>query len=102
MKTIAMTAATFRRQTAATSIALVAVGILYVWTHLRVVDLGYLISDLLGKRRHVQADHDELALERDTLLSPKLLESKAINDFQLRIPRRDQVIWMQDNLTKSP
>ena len=58
-------------------LAVLAVGLFYVWTRMQLVEIGYEISNLENRNRDLKKRSSELALEIASLESPAELERKA-------------------------
>ncbi len=59
------------------SVAVIIVGLFYVWTRMQVVQIGYEISSLEEKNKELQNRKRELLLEIASLQSPAELQQKA-------------------------
>ena len=58
-------------------VAVLTVGLFYVWTRMQLVEIGYEISNLENRNRDLKKRSSELALEIASLESPAELERKA-------------------------
>jgi cell division protein FtsL len=69
-----------------------AVGVVHVTSRVLVVHAGYRMSQLEGESRKLSREHDQLRLERATLLSPGRLERIAQEKLGLVPPPAGSVI----------
>ena len=69
-----------------------SVGIVHVCSRVLVVRAGYQMSQLELESRTLAREHDELRLERATLLSPARLERLARDKLGMLPPRAGSVI----------
>jgi len=74
------------------SLLFASVGIVHVCSRVLVVRAGYQMSQLELESRTLSREHDELRLERATLLSPARLERLARDKLGLVPPRAGAVI----------
>jgi len=74
------------------SLLFASVGIVHVCSRVLVVRAGYQMSQLELESRTLAREHDELRLERATLLSPARLERLARDKLGLVPPRAGAVI----------
>jgi cell division protein FtsL len=61
----------------ALSVAILFVGMFYVWTRMQLVQIGYQISSVENKNNDLKKRKRELLLEIASLQSPRELENKA-------------------------
>ncbi|AFM27322.1 septum formation initiator [Desulfomonile tiedjei] len=61
----------------ALSVAILFVGLFYVWTRMQLVQIGYQISSAENKNNDLKKRKRELLLEIASLQSPRELENKA-------------------------
>ncbi len=73
------------------SVAVLFVGLYYVWTRMRMVQTGYEISTLEHKNRELKKRTRELLLEIASLQSPGELEKKA-SKIGLALPEMGKVV----------
>jgi len=66
--------------------------LLYVWTRIQVVQLGYEISSAVGEKETVILAHNELKVEIATLRSAQRLEKKAREQLGMSLPNSNQLI----------
>ena len=64
----------------------------YVWQHVQVVRLGYVIEHLKGERATLLQRHRELTLEIASLKSLKQVEERAHRDLGLRRAEPSQIV----------
>jgi cell division protein FtsL len=72
-------------------VAVIIVGLFYVWTRMQVVQIGYEISSLEEKNKELQNRKRELLLEIASLQSPTELQQKAVKQG-LRFPDMGKVL----------
>lgn len=72
-------------------VAVLAVGLFYVWTRMQLVEIGYEISTLENRNRDLKKRSSELALEIASLESPGELERKA-SRMGLVLPPVERVV----------
>jgi cell division protein FtsL len=70
---------------------LIAVTLFFVWSRLRVVDLGYKTSRALKEQKELVEVNKKLRIERETLMSPKRIESYARERLGMREPQEHQI-----------
>jgi cell division protein FtsL len=73
------------------SVAVIIVGLFYVWTRMQVVQIGYETSSLEEKNKELQNRKRELLLEIASLQSPAELQQKAVKQG-LRFPDMGKVL----------
>jgi cell division protein FtsL len=80
------------------SLAMVIVlclALLYVWTRIQVVQLGYDVSRLTGTIKELTKQRSILEAEVAKLKSAARLETKAIQDFGMRLPSGEEVVFVE-------
>lgn len=73
---------------------LIALALLHVWTRLRVVHMGYVLSTTSKLQSHLEQENRELKLELATLTSPERLRQMARRRLGLVEPEKHQIIVM--------
>lgn len=93
---LGMAGSGLRRTGAITAVLLAAwllfVGLFYVWTRMRLVQLGYDIVALEGKNERLKKRQTELLLEVASLQSPGELERQARKKAGLSFPAIGKVV----------
>jgi len=70
---------------------LITVNLFFVWSRLWVVDLGYKTSRALKEQKELVEVNKKLRIERETLMSPKWIESYARERLGMREPQEHQI-----------
>lgn len=78
--------------TAVALAALIALGLFYVWTRMKVIQLGYEIAELEKKNTGLKNRKRELLVEMTALQSPSELEKRARNEAGLIFPPMGKVV----------
>ena len=71
---------------------LMAVALLYVWSHIHMTELEYQIARELSSREQITEEQTKLKVELATLKSPQRIETIAREKLQMTYPEREQVI----------
>ncbi|MCX8117183.1 MAG: cell division protein FtsL [Desulfobacterota bacterium] len=71
---------------------LVGASLFYVWTRIRVIQLGYDISNALQENRALLEANKRMRLEVATLKSLERIERIAVEELRMVKPKPDQVI----------
>lgn len=66
-------------------VAVMLLGLLHTWLHLRAVRLSYTLSDLATAVRAEQVQTQALSIEASRLRSPSRLEPLATGELQMRV-----------------
>lgn len=74
---------------------LMAVALLYVWSHIHMTQLEYQVADEINHRDKLLDEQRKLRLEDATLKSPQRIEVIAKEKMQMSYPERDQVITLK-------
>jgi cell division protein FtsL len=74
------------------SIVLMAVALVYVWSHIRMTQLEYSIAAEINTKEQVLEEQKKLRLEYAMLKSPQRIESIVRSRLQMSYPDNDQVI----------
>lgn len=74
---------------------LMAVALLYVWSHIHMTELEYQIARELSSREQVTEEQTKLKIELATLKSPQRIETIARERLQMTYPEREQVIVLK-------
>jgi cell division protein FtsL len=71
---------------------LMAVALIYVWSHIHMTELEYQIARELSGRDQLTEEQAKLKVELATLKSPQRIETLAREKLQMVYPEREQVI----------
>lgn len=74
---------------------LMAVALIYVWSHIHMTELEYQIAQELSSREQLAEEQAKLKLELATLKSPQRIETIAREKLQMTYPEREQVILLK-------
>jgi cell division protein FtsL len=74
---------------------LMAVALLYVWSHIHMTELEYQIARELSSREQITEEQTKLKIELATLKSPQRIETIARERLQMTYPEREQVIVLK-------
>ena len=74
------------------ALVLMAVALLYVWSHVNMTRLEYQVAEEIGNRERLLEEQKKLKVEAATLKAPQRIEVIARNKLQMFYPERDQVI----------
>ena len=74
---------------------LMAVALLYVWSHIHMTELEYQIARELSSREQIMEEQTKLKVELATLRSPRRIETIAREKLQMTYPERTQVIVLK-------
>ncbi len=76
-------------------LVLVAVALVYVWSHLHNTQLKYQIAEEMTVRDNLMEENRRLKMEIATLKSPQRIESIARDKLKLQYPEREQVVLIK-------
>jgi cell division protein FtsL len=76
-------------------LVLVAVALVYVWSHLHNTQLKYRIAEEMTVRDNLTEENRRLKVEIATLKSPQRIESIARDKLKLQYPEREQVVLIK-------
>jgi cell division protein FtsL len=74
---------------------LMAVLLIYVWSHIHMTELEYQIARELSSKEQFSEEQAKLKLELATLKSPQRIEIIAREKLQMTYPEREQVILLK-------
>ena len=74
---------------------LMAVQLIYVWSHIHMTELEYQIARELSNKEQSLEEQAKLKLELATLKSPQRIEIIAREKLQMTYPGREQVILLK-------
>jgi cell division protein FtsL len=77
------------------ALVLMAVALLYVWSHVNMTKLEYQVAEAIGIRERLLEEQKKLKVEIATLKAPQRIEVIARNKLQMSYPERDQVILIK-------
>lgn len=75
--------------------ALMAVALIYVWSHTRMTDLEYRVAKEISIRERLLDEQRKLKVEQATLKSPRRIETFAKEKLRMSYPEGDQVIILK-------
>ena len=82
-----------RRGVTLASVA-IALALLFVWTRIRVVQMGYEVSQINRQVSELVRQKNTLEADVARLKSPERLESVASQYFKMRLPQGDEIIFV--------
>ncbi len=74
---------------------MMAVTLLYVWSHIHMTELEYQIARELSNREKITEEQTKLKVELATLRSPRRIEAIATEKLNMIYPDRRQVIVLK-------
>ena len=74
---------------------LMAVALIYVWSHIHMTEMEYLVAQELGSQERLAEEQAKLKVELATLKSPQRIETIAREKLQMTYPGREQVILLK-------
>ncbi len=77
------------------ALVLMAVALLYVWSHVNMTKLEYQVAEEIGVRDRLLEEQKKLKVEVATLKAPQRIEIIARGRLQMTYPERDQVILIK-------
>lgn len=84
------------------TLVLMAVALVYVWSHIRMTELEYMVAAEMSIKEKLIEEQTKLKVEIATLKSPQRIEAITKEKLQMTYPTRDQfIILNQDDLVKS-
>ena len=79
------------------TLVLMAVALFYVWSHIHMTELEYLVAAEMSVKEKLVEEQTKLKVEIATLKSPQRLEAIAKEQLQMTYPTRDQVIILSND-----
>lgn len=79
------------------TLVLMAVALVYVWSHIRMTELEYMVAEEMSRKENLLEEQRKLNVEIATLKSPQRIEAIAKDKLQMSYPARDQVILLTNN-----
>lgn len=70
--------------------------LVYVWSHLQVLDAGYRIDELEHALHELNQRERRLRLEAAHLSSPRRIEERAVRDLGMEPPERRQMVFLEE------
>ena len=84
------------------TLVLMAVALVYVWSHIRMTELEYMVAAEMSIKEKLIEEQTKLKVDIATLKSPQRIEAITKEKLQMTYPTRDQfIILNQDDLVKS-
>jgi cell division protein FtsL len=74
---------------------LMAVALLYVWSHIHMTELEYQVARELSSEEQLKEERTKLKVELATLKSPRRIETIAREKLEMTYPERAQVIMLK-------
>lgn len=69
--------------------------LVYIWSHLQVLDAGYRIDTLEQTLHDLSQQERRLRVEAAHLSSPRRVEQRAIDELGMAPPRREQMVFLE-------
>ena len=79
------------------TLVLMAVALVYVWSHIRMTELEYMVAEEMSIKENLSEEQRKLNVEIATLKSPQRIEALAKNKLQMSYPAREQVIILNNH-----
>lgn len=79
------------------TLVLMAVALVYVWSHIRMTELEYKVAEEMSIKENLLEKQRKLKVEIATLKSPQRIETIAKNKLQMSYPTREQVILFHNH-----
>lgn len=79
------------------TLVLMAVALVYVWSHIRMTELEYVVAEEMSIKENLLEEQRKLNVEIATLKSPQRIEAIAKNKLQMSYPAREQVIILNNH-----
>lgn len=73
-------------------IFLVLGSLLYAWSSLKIIHIGYEMADTLKERKNLMETNERLKIELATLKSPDRIEALAVQKLGMRIPKSREFV----------
>jgi cell division protein FtsL len=78
------------------AVVIMAVAIVYVWSHNYMTALEYRVASEISKKETLLEEQKKLRIELATMRSPKRIASIAMERLQMTYPEREQVVFLKD------
>jgi len=88
------------RRGVALVVVAIALALSFVWTRVRVIQLGYEVTQMNKQVRDMGRRSNELEVEIAKLKSPDRLERLAREYFHMRLPQGDEIVFVTPRVTK--
>lgn len=72
---------------------IIASALFYVWSHMQIFNLGYVLSDTRSAERELRKTNEKLKLEVLRLVNPSRLEKIAREEIGLILPGPNRIIY---------
>ena len=79
------------------TLVLMAVALIYVWSHIHMTELEYLVAAEMSTKEKLVEEQRKLKVEIATLKSPQRLEAVAKEQLHMTYPTREQVIILNND-----
>jgi len=83
------------RRGVALAVIAIALALIFVWTRVRVIQLGYEVSQINRQITDLLSQKNQLDAEVAKLKSPERLEAVAKEHFHMRLPAADEIIFVR-------
>ncbi len=93
-KSVRVRARLVRKGVAIFSVA-IALALIFVWTRVRVVQIGYEVSQLNRKVSELSRQKNQIEVEVAKLKSPDRLEKIAVERFAMRLPAASEIVFIK-------
>jgi len=77
------------------AVILMAVALIYVWSHIQMTELEYQVAEEISMREHLLEEQRRLKVEYATLKSPQRIEAIARDKLQMSYPETEQVVLLK-------
>ncbi len=78
------------------AVIIMAVAILYVWSHNHMTSLEYQVASEISRKEALLEEQKKLKVAMATLKSPKRIAAIATEKLQMTYPEREQVVFLKD------
>ncbi|HIC90740.1 MAG TPA: hypothetical protein EYP21_01480 [Syntrophaceae bacterium] len=73
-------------------ILLVLGSLIYAWSSLKIIHIGYKMADALKERKNLMETNERLKIELVTLKSPDRIEALAVQKLGMRTPKSGEFV----------
>lgn len=77
------------------AVVAITLALVFVWTRVRVIQLGYEVSQINRQITELSRQKNQLAAEVAKLKSPERLEAVAKEHFHMRLPAADEIVFVK-------
>jgi cell division protein FtsL len=78
------------------AVIIMAVAIVYVWSHNYMTALEYRVASEISKKENLLEEQKKLRVELATMKSPQRIASIAMEKLQMTYPDREQVVFIKE------